>query len=309
MTSKGFVGAMAVAILLIIIVVGIIAATVNIGPGYVGVLYDRTLRADDEKVLLVNGQPVAGVHDEVFAGFIWTNPITQRVIRYPIEVQTLYLTKNEMEGSPADESFLLPTREGLNVSVDVVTSIGIIPEMTPTLYARFRADRHSIEQGFVRSNIKTVAQNISGRYSVLEMYGPKREEVAVEILDALNSVFNPFGITCEAFSFGEVRLPENVEREVQHKIEATQQAERAQADLERIRIEREQRIVQASAQADAIRLEAEAQAEANRLIAESLTPDLVKLKGYETLNPNISIMLVPNEGLWSFKDFLMDIPH
>ncbi len=304
--SKSGIGAIGVVVLLLLALIGVMLATVNIGPGYVGVLYDRTLQADDPDVLIVDGKPVAGVHKDVNAGFKWINPVTQSIIKYPTEVQTLYLTKNVQEGSDVDESFLLPTREGLNVSVDVVASIGVIPQDTPILYARFRADRKTIEQSFIRSNIKTTAQNVAGRYSVLDLYGPLRQQVASEILDELNVLFNQYALTAETFSFAELRLPENVEREVQQKIEATQQAERAQADLERIRIEREQAIVQASARADSVLLEAKAQAEANRMIAESLTEHLVTIKGYETLNPNVKIMLVPNEGLWSFKDFLIE---
>ena len=56
---------------------------------------------------------------------------------------------------------------------------------------------------------------------------------------------------------------------------------KAERDLERIKVEAEQRIAQARAEAESVKLGAAAQAESLRIQREALTPELIELRRVE----------------------------
>jgi regulator of protease activity HflC (stomatin/prohibitin superfamily) len=156
-------GALLVGGVLLILLAAFFSCTENIRPGYVGVTYDRTVKE--------NG----GVLQTPQTGFITVNPITQRVTQFPVSTRTVYLTKDEVEGSEEDESFFLPTKEGQKVSVDINFSYKVDPAKAPQLYYKFRGQSiEFIEQGFIRSNVKSAMCDVAGKYSILGIYGDQR---------------------------------------------------------------------------------------------------------------------------------------
>jgi len=60
--------------------------------------------------------------------------------------------------------------------------------------------------------------------------------------------------------------------------------------------ETQKKIASADGEAESILRVAKAQAEANRLLAESLTTQLVELKRIEKLNPNVQMIYVPSNA-------------
>jgi regulator of protease activity HflC (stomatin/prohibitin superfamily) len=77
-------------------------------------------------------------------------------------------------------------------------------------------------------------------------------------------------------------------------VRAEQEALAEQNRVEIARAQAEQRAATAEGEADRLRIEAQGQADANRLISESLTPELVQWQAVQTLADNISIALIPS---------------
>ena len=67
-------------------------------------------------------------------------------------------------------------------------------------------------------------------------------------------------------------------------IEAQTAQIQAEKDKEVARIQAEKAIIEAEAEANAVRIAAEAEAEANKMIAQSLTPELIEKIKYEQWN-------------------------
>ncbi len=267
-------------ILAFVILVIAIMCTISISPGQVGVLYDRAK---------------GGVQkDPLLQGFHVIMPIKQSVQEYPVSTQTLELTASKTEGSPEDESWLIPTKENLNVNIDSYLSYHIEPAMAPHVYNKFRGrDIQDIAQTYIRTNMKNIAQNCTGTYSVLGIAGDQREEACNLITNNLKEFFGPDGIVVERFNFGEVRLPSSIQASVNDKINSAQQAQQAELILKKKEIEIKQAVAEAQGRAQAMTIDAKAQADANRIIAESLTPSLVQLKAIEKFNDKVNVMMVP----------------
>lgn len=271
---KKFFGAVGAVIGIIFLIILFFSCTENITPGNVGVIYDRTVRSH------------GGVLQTPKTGFIWVNPITQRVAEYPIATRTVYLTKAKTEGSEGDDSFALPSKEGQSMSVDINFSYSIDAAKAPMLYAKFRGqDIEVIEQSYIRSNIKSAMQDVSGTYSILEIYGEKRSEIAAKAMKLAAKRLGDCGIVMETLNFGDIRPPESVRVAISSKIEAMQRVDTAKAQNQQAKIDADTAKTQAEGEANAILAKANAQAEANKKLAESLQAqggaEYIQLKAIE----------------------------
>jgi len=119
----------------------------------------------------------------------------------------------------------------------------------------------------------------------------ERARVSAEIQQCLEDRVNPHGISIEEFNIVNFDFSEAFNKAIEEK-------QVAQQDLIRIQTEQEQLIVKAEAaaraaeeEARAILVRAEAQAEANRQLAASLTPNLVeyeKIQKWDGILPRVS---------------------
>lgn len=231
----------------------------NIKPGWVGVVYDRTQHEN------------FGVLPDIKTGFTFINPVTQSIIEYPVATRTVSLTKHQEKKEVVDESMSLPTVEGQNLSADINFSYHVDPAKAPILYTKFRGlSIDVIEESFIRSNLRSTLQNVSGRYSVLDAYGSKRAEITHEAQGEAQAFFEESGIVLENLNFGDVRLPDSIANAVQAKINAIQAAETAIANQQKATTEAETARITAKGEADSQLIRAEAQATANEKVAASL---------------------------------------
>ncbi len=118
------------------------------------------------------------------------------------------------------------------------------------------------------------------------------EEVQARLQDGvltdLAEIVGSKGITVSGTLLRNVKLPPVIATAIESKKERQQEAEKQQAELERFRIEQEQKIAQAEVERKAAELEAqkirtlaEAEAAANRIVAASLTNSLVEYRAIE----------------------------
>ena len=128
---------------------------------------------------------------------------------------------------------------------------------------------------------------ITAHYGWEEITASKRGEIAEQVGGVLKTEFAKRHLELISFGIREVHLPEALQRALDSKIEAQQQAEQQQYQLaqakvraEQDRVEAEGRAAAAMAQAEgeaqAILIRAEAQSTANQQLATSLTPELIR---------------------------------
>lgn len=87
-------------------------------------------------------------------------------------------------------------------------------------------------------------------------------------------------------------------------IQSTQEAEQAENKVKQIEAEARQEVARAEGKAQAILAEAKAQAEANKILGESLTPELVRYKMVEKWEGKLPTVS-GGEGM----SFLMQMPQ
>ncbi len=253
-----------------------------VNPGHVGILIHRLGGGVDAKPL------GPGLH--------FRNPLITQIEEYPTYMQTLVLTRDSREGSPGNDEINVNSVEGQPVSVDVSMSFELDAELVPRLYTTFRTDIGTIQHTYVKQAIRQALQEVLGSEEIAAALGPKKAQTVSRTQALLTTRLAPYGITVRQFTINELRAPEPVIQAINAKNVMQQQALTAQNELQKSQFQAQGDSIRAAGRAKAILAEAEAQARANRLLAESITPTLVQ---YETTKrwdgklPQVSGSAVP----------------
>jgi len=110
---------------------------------------------------------------------------------------------------------------------------------------------------------------ITARYNAVELI-TQREKVRDEIKGLLKSRLLNYNIVVDDFSIVNFKFSKQFEQAIEAKQTAEQFALKAQRDLERIKIEADQKMASAKAEAESLRLQ-----------KENVTPQLLKLRQIE----------------------------
>jgi len=144
--------------------------------------------------------------------------------------------------------------------------------------------------------IQEAVKSVTAQYTAEELI-TKRDEVKGRIQEVLDEKLRPEHILVVAVNLTDFQFSEVFASAIEQKQTAEQLALKARRDLDRIKIEAEQRVAQA-----------QAEAEAQRLLAASITPNVVELKRIEAFNSAIAkwngVMPQVSSGALPFWDVL-----
>lgn len=203
----------------------------------------------------------------------------KKVVKYTVATEQAYLSKDTKEGSPDDDSFLIPTKDGKTVNVDLEFSYHFDAAQLSKVFTRFKGQEgKQIEQSFIRGKIKAWSGEISSQFTVLDIYGEKRSDLNKRVYNHVKEKFAEYGIEIDSVNFSRIGLDEQTEKAIQERVNAQQQLEKQKIEKEKALIEAERKKIEAKGLADARLIQAEAEAKANEIIKRSLSSELVQLE-------------------------------
>lgn len=223
-----------------------------------------------------------GVQDEVLPqGVHFINPF-HKVNQFPISQQQLVLSNNPADynkDSHPDWHVDAPADGGM-VKLNLTVNYNFISDKVTSLYERFRGmDGDTLVENMVQNSIIAYIKEVTPKFTVMDIYSTKRAEVGQAITEYLNSKLNEeYGINIASALIIDVQLDETLMQKIQAKEQAKQDAEKAELDKQTAIAQAETDKVKAQAKADVAVIEAKAEAEANRIISESITPELIQME-------------------------------
>jgi len=236
-----------------------------------------------------------GVSDTpVVTGWVVYNPISEQIVIFPTSVQNVVWSANPHEGRPVDESITFSSSEGVNVNADVGLSFHIDPALAPKLYARFREnDMLALADGYVRNTVREAFNDVASKLPVQDVYGPLKSKMLSDVTQKCRDVLSKDGFVIDQLTLtGALRLPQNVAEAINRAMEATQNAIQSENRVRQVKAEAEQAITKATGAAEAQRQEAEghadallinarAEAKANEIIRLSMTASVLQYRAIE----------------------------
>lgn len=292
-------------VIIVAAVVGLSASIVacekcqKIQPGFVGV-----------SVKKCSGGGVSP--DPIPTGYYWRELWCEDVVEYPISMQSLILTKDPKEGAKSDESITVTSSEGLGISVDVALNFTLDAKKVPQIYEKWRADITDIAHKYIRQTIREGLQDTFAKYTAEELYSDKKETARAEVEKFLRDRLTPYGFMISQFTINRIEPPAQVIQAINAKVAMVQQAQQSEQEVKKKEAEAAQKVAIAKGDADAMQTEAqgeaqaitvkaEAQAKANKLLSESLTPQLVEYEKALKWNGQLPTMTGGVTPMVSFK--------
>jgi regulator of protease activity HflC (stomatin/prohibitin superfamily) len=256
--------------LVLLLVAAVYSSFTIIQPGNVGVVFNR----------------FSGALKTVGQGVAWRIPWVTQVQSYPVALRTYTMVSRSEEGSVrGDDAIDLPTREGQHIRQDISVTYNTSQEKAADVFRSFRgADISEIEGTFVRRTIITVAQNQAGQMSLTDLISAQRGSLQEHIQDNLQGEMGKMGFNVDKVNLGASHLPDAIEKQMQQKMAAQQQAQQADYELQRQQTLAKAKVAEAEGDAQAQLVKARAMAESNKMLEETLSPLLIQSKAIEKWN-------------------------
>ncbi len=181
-------------------------------------------------------------------------PIMQRIVKMDV---TIHKSQTDAESVSKD---LQDTKSTIAVNYHIV------PEQANWIYQNIKQE---YKERIIDPAVQEVVKAITARYTAVELI-TQRERVRGEIKDLLKSRLFSYNILVDDFSIVNFKFSQLFEQAIEAKQTAEQLALKAQRDLERIKIEADQKVASARAEAEALRLQ-----------KENVTPQLIRLRQIE----------------------------
>ncbi len=280
MKRTGTIGGILFAILLIFGLIIAVVCTTKIPAGYVGVVYN------------MNG----GVDGEILSQGWHVIAPTKKITTYSIGLEQSYLVSGDKGDSEKDESFKCPTSDGKSVTVELEFSYRFDESRVAETFITFKGKNgETIKDTFIKPKVSAWTQEITALYPVTDIFGDKRTDINSRLDNYLREKFDQYGIQIDTVNFTNIEVDPETAAAIQKKVNAQQELElanieaqtaqvQANKDKEVAQIAAETAIIEANADAEVLKIAAEAEADANRKIAKSLTPELIEKIKYEQWN-------------------------
>jgi regulator of protease activity HflC (stomatin/prohibitin superfamily) len=177
------------------------------------------------------------------------------------------------------------TRDLQTVATEVALNYHLNAESLADTYSRIGLD---VENKIIDPRIQEVVKAVIARFSAEELLA-KREDVKNEIATGLRTSMTAYNITVEDIQITNFAFSRSFDAAIEAKQTAEQNALKAKNDLDRIKIEAQQKIAMAEAEAKTIQIQAQA-------IKEQGGAEYVQLKAIEKWNgqlPQVSGATTP----------------
>ena len=255
--------------------------------------------------------------DPLQPGFHLFIPVIQKVITVDTKVRLInYMSVEKMTGFDSgikiNPAINILDARGLPVSIELTVQYKLLPSGAPLTIATWGL---SWEDKIVNPVVRNIVRNVVGEFNA-EQLPTKRNEIAVLIEDGIRKQIEALQgkpVSIESVQLREIGLPTKIKEQIERVQIANQESERVKYEVLRAKQEAEKKAalakgeadknrIESQGRADAVTIEANAQAKANKLIANSLTPNLLKMQQIEVqgkfnealrVNKDAKIFLTP----------------
>jgi len=205
-------------------------------------------------------------------GLRWVIPFITQI--EPWNVKTREIT----------ESAKVPSSEGLISTLDVSVLYHVEPKSAPRI--RMEIGPHYLNV-VVAPNVREAIRGVASGYKVSALYSDSgRAEISQAMLQQLQEKLGPRGIIIEDVLLRSIELPRTFLQSIEAKLRAEQESLQKEFELQKAVKDAEIEVAQARGVADA-----------NQIIAESITEEYIQYLWVQGLNDgNSEVIYVPTEA-------------
>ena len=224
---------------------------------------------------------------QVDEGISWKTPLLETVQAvYDVRTRTYTMSAQEWEGEvKGDDSLSVQTADGQRVSLDI--SVRFHPDRTH-IAAIHQATGSDYMDKLIRPGIISITPNVVADYKVTAVYSASRQEIENQLTQQLKERLEPGLILVDEVLLRDVRFSPEFEQAIREKQIAEQDAERMTYVLQKAEKEKEQKIIEAEGEAQAIRLKGQAIA---------TNAKVVQYEYLQKIAPNVKVIITDGKNM------------
>ncbi len=146
------------------------------------------------------------------------------------------------------------TKDLQSVHTDIVIQYNLNAQKVPAIYSQFGLN---VDDKILGPGVNEAFKAVTAHYNSEELI-TKRDQVSAEILNHVRAKVAPFDIDVQGISLVNFGFSAEYQKAIESKVIATQMKQKAEQDLERIKVEAQSRVAEAEGEAKAIAIQASA---------------------------------------------------
>ncbi len=207
-------------------------------------------------------------------GIVGYNPFLTKIILASTQTNNLKLVLN------------LPSKEGLSVTSEISILHRIQQDSIAHIIRRYGPNYESI----IGSVFRSASSDVCAKYFAKDMHSGMRANIELSIKQKMDELLEGSGIIIESVLMKSIKLPPGLASSIEQKLQAEQDAMRMTFILQQEKLEADRKIIEATGTRDA-----------QKILAEGLTPEIIKLKSIEAFrelakSPNGKIIVTDGKA-------------
>lgn len=248
MSEKGLFNLIKVIAVVFVLLIGAMFFTERVPEGKVAVVYSPSGGA----VKVLN----PGWH---LIGFF------EKTQEYPTRIT---IVKTDVSVTTTDgKKITLPARYEMKVDKSKVLSI--FKELGSQ-------DIEQIQEGYLYQKLYKSSRDTISQYSVLDIFGTKNAEASATVTEKMATSSKALGFIVTDVTLGNPKVDKETQKAIDERVKAAQTLEKLKLDKQIAKETAEKQKIEAQGVAEAQIEKARGEAEANRLLEQSITPELLK---------------------------------
>jgi len=191
-----------------------------------------------------------------------------------------------------DDSLWSPTREGLQVGIDLTVWYHVDPDHVISIHQKIGPD---YEEKIIRPAVRSVIRLVISEYAVMDVYSSRRAQIQNEINQKIKELVEKDGFVIDELVLRDVRFTPEFAKAIEAKQIAQQGAEQMNYTLEKERKEAERKVIEAQGRANSIEV-------INRALAQN--PNYIKYLYVDKLSDKISVIVSDQNTIMDLKGIL-----
>lgn len=188
------------------------------------------------------------------SGMMVYNPFFTKVVKASIQTRNLELTLS------------LPSKEGLSVRAQISILYRLEQAKVKQVITTYGVNA----DGIVSSIFRSASADVCAQFFAKDMHSGMRAAIERSIKDKMDTILNNQGILIEAVLLKSIQLPTGLATSIEQRLQAEQDAMRMVFLKQQAERAAEIKIIEATGERDA-----------QKILSEGLTPEILKLKSIE----------------------------
>lgn len=227
-------------------------------------------------------------------GITFVPPFVSNTQLYDLRRSEYTMSGQSGEGrrSNVDDSIWSPTKEGLQVGVDLTVWHHLDRPRVVKIHQTIGAD---YEEKILRPAVRSVIRLVISEYPVMDVYSEKRQTIQTEINQRLKALLEKDGFMIDEVVLRDVRFTPEFTKAIEAKTIAQQSAEQMKYTLEKEQKEAERKVIEAQGRAKAIET-------INQALARN--PNYIKYLYVDKLSDKVSVIVSDQNTIMDLKGIL-----